>query len=49
MVVENALFRERFLGELRACGVTPGPVGLVEEPVVGAVVLARKLLGQRST
>jgi N-acetylglucosamine kinase-like BadF-type ATPase len=47
MVVENALFRERFLSELRACGVTPGPVGLVEEPVVGAVVLARKLLGGR--
>lgn len=45
MVVENERFRERFLVELRACGVTPGPVGLVEEPVVGAVVLARKLLG----
>ncbi|MBN9119197.1 MAG: BadF/BadG/BcrA/BcrD type ATPase [Planctomycetes bacterium] len=48
MVVENAPFRERFLRELRACGVTPGPVGLVEEPVVGAVVLARKLLGERT-
>jgi N-acetylglucosamine kinase-like BadF-type ATPase len=48
MVVENAQFRERFLNELRACGVTPGPVGLVEEPVVGAVVLARKLLGERA-
>jgi N-acetylglucosamine kinase-like BadF-type ATPase len=48
MVVENEAFRERFLGELRTCGVTPGPVGLVEEPVVGAVVLARKLLGDRA-
>jgi N-acetylglucosamine kinase-like BadF-type ATPase len=45
MVVENAMFRERFLRELRACGITPGPVGLVDDPVVGAVVLARKLLG----
>lgn len=45
MVIENAAFRDRFLRELRACGVTPGPVGLVDDPVVGAVVLARKLLG----
>ncbi len=44
MVIENPAFRERFLTELRACGVTPGPVGLVDDPVVGAVVLARKLL-----
>jgi N-acetylglucosamine kinase-like BadF-type ATPase len=48
MVVENAMFRERFLQELRTCGVTPGPVGLVDDPVVGAVVLARKLLGERA-
>lgn len=47
MVVENAAFRDRFLSELRALGVTPGPVGLVGDPVVGAVVLARKLLSQR--
>jgi N-acetylglucosamine kinase-like BadF-type ATPase len=47
MVIENAAFRERFLRELRACGVTPGPVGLVDDPVVGAVVLARRLLGER--
>jgi N-acetylglucosamine kinase-like BadF-type ATPase len=45
MVIENESFRTRFLSELRACGVTHGPVGLVDEPVVGAVVLARKLLG----
>jgi class 3 adenylate cyclase len=44
LVVESELYRDRFLSELRACGVTPGPVGLVDDPVVGAVVLARKLL-----
>ncbi|QJW93647.1 N-acetylglucosamine kinase [Frigoriglobus tundricola] len=47
MVIENAMFRDRFLRELRACGVTPDPVGLVDDPVVGAVVLARKLLIER--
>lgn len=48
MVIENVSFRERFLAELRALGVKPGPVGLVDDPVVGAVVLARKLLGEPS-
>lgn len=47
LVLESAPYRERFLHELRACGVTPGPVGLVDDPVVGAVVLARRLLGER--
>ncbi len=47
LVIESAMYRDRFLLELRACGVTPGPVGLVDDPVVGAVVLARKLLGER--
>jgi N-acetylglucosamine kinase-like BadF-type ATPase len=47
MVIENESFRNRFLGELRACGVTPGPVGLVDDPVVGAVALARKLLDEQ--
>jgi N-acetylglucosamine kinase-like BadF-type ATPase len=46
LVLENAAYRERFLNELRACGVTPGPVGLVDDPVVGAVVLARRLLAK---
>ena len=45
LVVESAVYRERFLSQLRACGVTPGPVGVVDDPVVGAVVLARKLAG----
>ncbi len=43
LVIHNTAYRERFLTELRACGVKPGPVGLVDDPVVGAVVLARKL------
>ncbi len=45
LVIESEMYRARFLHELRACGVTPGAVGLVDDPVVGAVVLARKLLG----
>jgi len=42
--LNSETFRTRFLSELCACGVTPGPVGLVDDPVVGAVVLARRLL-----
>jgi N-acetylglucosamine kinase-like BadF-type ATPase len=45
LIVESEIYRDRFLRELRACGVVPGSVGLVDDPVVGAVVLARKLLG----
>jgi N-acetylglucosamine kinase-like BadF-type ATPase len=48
LVIHSAAYRERFLAELRACGVAPGPVGLVDDPVVGAVVLAQKLLAERS-
>lgn len=44
LVLRNDSFRERFLANLCHCGVTPGPVGLVEDPAVGAVVLARKML-----
>jgi N-acetylglucosamine kinase-like BadF-type ATPase len=47
LVIENAMYRDRFLEELKGCGVTPGPVGLVDDPVVGAVVLARKLVGEK--
>jgi N-acetylglucosamine kinase-like BadF-type ATPase len=47
LVIHGAAYRERFLSELRSCGVNPGPVGLVDDPVVGAVVLARKLVGGR--
>ncbi|MBY0460690.1 MAG: hypothetical protein K2V38_25510, partial [Gemmataceae bacterium] len=45
LAVESAMYRDRFLTELRACGVTPSSVGVVDDPVVGAVVLARKLAG----
>jgi N-acetylglucosamine kinase-like BadF-type ATPase len=44
LLLKSEPFRERFLANLRACGVTPGPVGLVDDPALGAVVLARKLL-----
>lgn len=44
LLLESAAFRDHFLHELRACGVAPGPVGLVDDPVVGAVVLAQRLL-----
>jgi N-acetylglucosamine kinase-like BadF-type ATPase len=44
LLLRSEPFRERFLANLRSCGVTPGPVGLVDDPALGAVVLARKLL-----
>src|SRR5262245_17542258 len=47
LVLRSEFYRSRFLKELGTCGVTPGPVGLVDDPVVGAVVLARKLLSER--
>lgn len=46
LVLRNELFRERFLSNLCLRGVIPGPVGLVEDPAVGAIVLARKMLRQ---
>lgn len=47
MVIENVSFRDMFLSELRSRGLTPGPVGLVDDPVVGAVVLAQRLASER--
>lgn len=44
LVLRSELFRELFLNGLRSLGVTPEPVGLVEEPATGAVVMARKLI-----
>lgn len=44
LMLHSEAFRNGFLANLRSCGVTPGPVGLVDDPAVGAVVLARKLL-----
>lgn len=45
LVLRGDAFRDRFLTHMRACGVNPGPVGLVEDPALGAVIIARKLLG----
>jgi N-acetylglucosamine kinase-like BadF-type ATPase len=44
LLLHSALFRGLFLDGLRTLGVTPHPVGLVENPAVGAIVMARKLL-----
>jgi N-acetylglucosamine kinase-like BadF-type ATPase len=45
LALHSRFFRERMLARLPECGVTPGPVGLVDDPALGAVVLARKLVG----
>lgn len=45
LFLHSGRFRDRFLTDLRACGVTPGPIGLVDDPAAGAVVIARRLLG----
>jgi N-acetylglucosamine kinase-like BadF-type ATPase len=44
LMLHSAPYRERLLANLPSCGVTPGPVGLVDDPALGAVVLARRLL-----
>jgi N-acetylglucosamine kinase-like BadF-type ATPase len=44
LVLNSAPYREQLLANLRTCGVMSGPVGLVDDPALGAVVLARKLL-----
>lgn len=44
LVLRNDWFRDRFLANLKKCGVTPGPIGLVDDPAVGAVVLARRMI-----
>ena len=43
LLTKSELFRTHFLDGLADCGVTPGPVQLVTDPAVGAVVLARKV------
>lgn len=45
LVLHGGAFRTLFLQGLRDSGITPGPVGLVDDPVIGAVVMARKLVG----
>jgi len=47
LFLKSQSFRTQFLDHLRGYGVTPGPVGLVYDPALGAVTLARKLLGER--
>jgi len=49
LLLRSVPFRTQFLEHLRGYGVTPGPVGLVEDPALGAVALARKMLGGRLT
>ena len=46
LLLNSKQFRDGFLRELCACGVAPGPVGLVDDPVLGAVIMARRLLGK---
>ena len=36
LVLRSEMYRERFLANLRICGMTPGPVGLVEDPALGS-------------
>jgi hypothetical protein len=45
LVVESAAYRERFLSGAARLRGDARPVGVVDDPVLGAVVLARKLLG----
>ena len=44
LILRNEWFRESFLANMRTHGVFPGPVGLVEDPAIGAIVLSRRLL-----
>ncbi|MBA4190316.1 MAG: BadF/BadG/BcrA/BcrD type ATPase [Planctomycetaceae bacterium] len=46
LLLRSVAFRMQFLEHLRGYGVTPGPVGLVEDPAIGAVTLAMKLLSR---
>jgi N-acetylglucosamine kinase-like BadF-type ATPase len=42
VVLRSEPYRAAFLGGLREQGVTPDPIGLVSDPGLGAVVLARR-------
>jgi N-acetylglucosamine kinase-like BadF-type ATPase len=44
VVLESGAYRALLLDALAGQGVVPGPVALVEEPVVGAVAIARRVL-----
>ena len=45
VILESEPYRKAFLSALRADGVTPGSVQLVDDPALGAIVLARQLCG----
>jgi N-acetylglucosamine kinase-like BadF-type ATPase len=47
VVLRSEPYRAAFLGALQKHGVTPDPIGLVSDPGLGAVVLARRSVGER--
>jgi N-acetylglucosamine kinase-like BadF-type ATPase len=49
LVVHRTTFRESVASELQRLGLTPDPIGLVPDPVLGAVILAQRLLEERSS
>jgi N-acetylglucosamine kinase-like BadF-type ATPase len=47
VLLKNPVYRDRFLDGLGRLGITPGPVKLVDDPAIGAVVQARRLIGKQ--
>ena len=47
MFLRSEPFRAQFLEHLKLYDVTPGPVGLVEDPAAGAIAIARRLVEPR--
>ena len=47
VLLHSETYRRSFLEELRQLGVEPGPVQLVPDPAVGAVVLARQAANRK--
>jgi len=47
LVVHRASYRENVASDLQRLGFTPAPIGLVPDPVLGAVVLAQRLVVAR--
>jgi N-acetylmuramic acid 6-phosphate etherase len=46
VVLRSELYRSKFLAALRGFGVNPNPVTPVEDPALGAIVMARRLIGK---
>lgn len=46
VLLGSAVYRAIFLSALREVGVTPGPVQIVPDPAIGAVVLAQRMTAQ---